>query len=145
MRYKSLALWVPVVLLGMVATVTAGVRVGAQHAAHKTHGTACKLQSLEIDLDGDGRPEQVKIVRADGDAWADVWQNGALRSSTRVGAWRDDAELDAADVNADGRVDLVRRWSTGTQHVAQVWLSNGLAFESGGTTGVVSDTCVAQR
>jgi len=144
MRYKSLALWVPVVLLGMLVTVAGGIKAGAR-AARDTRTTGCKVLALDVDLDGDGRPEQVKIVRVDGDAWADVWQNGQMRSSTRVGAWHADAELDAADVNGDGRVDLVRRWSEGAQHVAQVWLSSGLAFEEGGTSGITSNTCVAQR
>jgi hypothetical protein len=143
MRYK-LVLWVPVVLLAMLAMVVGGIKAGAR-AARDTRTTACKLRALDVDLDGDGRPEQVKIVRVDNDAWADVWQNGQMRSSTRVGPWREDAALDVADVNGDGRADLVRRWSQGTQHIAQVWLSTGLAFEEGGTTGVVSDTCVAQR
>ena len=144
MKYKSLALWAPVVVLGVVATVAGGLHASAR-AAREVRATGCKMQSIDVDLDGDGRPEQVKIVRADGDAWADVWQNGEMRSSTRIGAWHDDAELEAADVNGDGRNDLVRRWSQGSQQLAQVWLSNGLAFEAGATTGYVSNRCVAQR
>jgi hypothetical protein len=144
MRYKSLVLWAPVALLVMTATVVGSVRAGAR-AARDSRTTTCKVRALDVDLDGDGRPEQVKIVRVDGDAWADVWQNGQMRSSTRVGAWHEDAELDAADVNGDGRTDLVRRWTQGERHVAQVWLSSGLAFEEGGTTGIMSNSCVAQR
>jgi hypothetical protein len=113
-------------------------------AARALAPAACKARAFEVDVDGDGRPEQLKLVQANGDTWIDVWHNGALRSSTRLGAWRDDAEIDTVDVNGDGRTDLVRRWHEGKQARAQVWLSDGIAFEDGGS-GVTSPTCIAQR
>ncbi|MCU1281660.1 MAG: hypothetical protein JWM53_5206, partial [bacterium] len=93
--------------------------------------------------DGDGVAESVRLVRVGGDAWADVWTGTMLRSSTRVGAWRDDAALEALDVNGDGKVDVVRRWSEGPEQHAQVWLSDGNAFDAG-WSGVTGNTCVAQ-
>jgi hypothetical protein len=142
MSYKSLLLWVPALLLAALAMVATGLRAGAR-AAREEH-PVCRTRALDVDLDGDGRAEHVNIVRVGNDAWADVWKDGALRSTTRVGAWRDDAELDAFDVNGDGRADLVRRWGEGARHIAQVWLSNGTAFDEG-WTGETSNTCVAQR
>jgi hypothetical protein len=144
MRHRLLLLWVPAALLAMLVLVAVSGMRAAARAAREQRSTACRVRAIDADLDGDGRLEQVKIVRYDGDAWADVWQDGSLRSSTRLGEWRDDAELDAIDVNGDGRMDLVRRWSRGTQHLAQVWLSDGVAFDAG-WTGVTSATCVAQR
>jgi hypothetical protein len=83
-------------------------------------------------------------VRVGDDAWADVWAGTTLRSSTRLGAWRDDAALEALDVNGDGKIDLVRSWGEGPEQQAQVWLSDGNAFDEG-WSGVTGNTCVASR
>ena len=97
-----------------------------------------------MDLDGDGRAEQVKLVRVGDEAWADVWSGASMRSSTRVGAWREDATIEALDLNGDGRADLVRRWSEGPEQHAQFWISDGNAFDEG-WSGITANHCVAQR
>jgi hypothetical protein len=61
-----------------------------------------------------------------------------------VGAWRDDAAIEALDVNGDGKIDIVRRWTEGSTQHAQVWLSDGRAFDEG-WSGVTGSTCVAQN
>jgi hypothetical protein len=143
MRSKALLLWVPAVIVALMAVVEGQMHSSAR-AARNSELAACKARSFEVDVDGDGRPEQLRLVQANGDTWIDVWHNGALRSSTRLGAWHDDAEIDTIDVNGDGRTDLVRRWNEGAEARAQVWLSDGVAFEDGGS-GVTAPTCVAQR
>jgi hypothetical protein len=97
-----------------------------------------------MDVAGTGAPATVRVTRVDGDAWADVYVDGNIRSTTRIGAWRDDATLEALDVNGDGRADLVRHYQVDGKPVAQVWLSNGSAFDEG-WTGAAQVTCVAQR
>ena len=83
------------------------------------------------------------MVRVGDEAWADVWAGAAMRSSTRLGAWHDDATLEALDVNGDGKIDVVRRWAEGPEQHAEVWLSDGLAFDVG-WSGVIGETCLAQ-
>jgi len=144
MRSKAMLLWVPAVLMGMMAVVEARMQASRAHVGRVHEGTVCSARLFDIDVDGDGRPEQLRVVRASNDTWVDVWHNGMLRSSTRLGTWRADAEIDTVDVNGDGRTDLVRRWHEGGETRAQVWLSDGAAFEDAGST-VSSPTRVAQR
>jgi hypothetical protein len=142
---KSSLVWVPVALLAVSAMVEGSMHARAARQAKPVVATAsCHARQLEIDLAGDGRTEQVMLTRIGDESWADVYFAGELRSSTRVGAWHDDAALEAIDVNGDGRTDLVRRWSEGSQEHAQVWLSNGGAFEEG-WSGISNATCVASR
>jgi len=148
LRTKTLLLWIPAAVVAMVAVAEGGMHVGATRAVRhgKTHAAAaatCRARHVAADLDGDGTPETVRMVRVGNDAWADVWAGTTLRSSTRIGAWHDDAALEALDVNDDGKVDVVRRWSEGPELHAQVWLSDGAAFDEG-WSGVTGNTCVAQ-
>ena len=148
LRTKTLLLWIPAAVVAMVAVAEGGMHVGATRAVRhgKTHAAAaatCRARHVAADLDGDGTPETVRMVRVGNDAWADVWAGTTLRSSTRIGAWHDDAALEALDVNGDGKVDVVRRWSEGPELHAQVWLSDGAAFDEG-WSGVTGNTCVAQ-
>lgn len=145
LRTKALLWWIPAAAVAMIAVAEGGMHVGAARAARHVDGpAACPTRQLAVDLDGDGTPESVRIVRVGDDAWADVWTGTALRSSTRVGQWRDDAVIEALDVNGDGKIDVVRRWSEGPEQHAQVWLSDGRAFDAG-WGGVTSNTCVAQN
>lgn len=143
MLTKTLLVWVPALLVATVAVVEGGMHTGA-HAARKAPEASCKGRELAVDLDGDGRIETVKLVRVGDEAWVDVWSGPSLRSSTRVGAWRDDAGIEALDVDGDGKIDLVRRWSDAGAERAQVWLSDGLAFQEGGSS-VTRRACIAQR
>jgi hypothetical protein len=144
LRMKSLMWWVAAAVVAVVALTASGVHMGARAAKKSPATAACRARELAVDLDGDGRAETVRLVRVGDDAWADVWSGALMRSSTRVGAWREDAALEALDVNADGKVDLVRRWSEGHEEHAQVWLSDGRAFDEG-WSGITGHTCVAQR
>ena len=140
-------LWsIPAALVATCALVEGGVQMnGARGAAHTQHAAArCGAHEVAIDLDGDGRPETVRLVRVGDDAWADVWSGTTIRSTTRVGAWRDDDGMEALDANGDGKIDLVRRWSEGPEEHAEVWLSDGSAFAQG-WSGVTGRTCIAQR
>ena len=144
LRTKTLLWWIPATVVAMVAVAEGGMHMGATRATRHAHnGAACTSQKLIADLDGDGTPETVRVVRVGNDAWADVWASTMLRSSTRIGAWRNDAAVEAIDVNGDGKIDLVRRWSEGPEEHAQVWLSDGSAYDEG-WSGVTGATCVAQ-
>jgi hypothetical protein len=147
-RTKTLLWWIPATVVAMVAVAEGGMHMGAARATRHSGGHAaaaasCRARQLAVDLDGDGVPESVRLVRVGDDAWADVWAGTTLRSSTRMGAWRSDDALEAIDVNGDGKVDVVRRWSEGPEQHAQVWLSDGSAFDAG-WSGVTSNVCVAQ-
>ena len=146
MRSKALLLWIPAVLVGTMAVVEARMSASRAHVGrvHESQ-VACHARAISADVDGDGRPEQLRVVRAnDDETWVDVWHNGALRSSTRLGTWNRGAEIDPVDVNGDGRIDLVRRWHDASGDRTQVWLSDGSAFEDGGAQ-VAAETRVAQR
>ncbi|MDB4966732.1 MAG: hypothetical protein JWN44_2421 [Myxococcales bacterium] len=146
MRMKTLLWWFPAAIVAIVAVTEGGMQMGARAARRKAPpaSATCLQRQLTVDLDGDGRAELVKLVRVGNDAWADVWSGSALKSSTRVGSWREDAALEAIDVNGDGKIDLVRRWTEGPEQHAQVWLSDGAAFDEG-WSGVTANTCMAQR
>ena len=143
---KSSLIWVPVALLALSAMVEGSMHArAARHAKQPVVATAtCSARQLEVDIAGDGRQEEVILTRIGDESWADVYFRGDLQSSTRVGKWHDDAAIEALDVNGDGRTDLVRRWTEGSQEHAQVWLSDGGAFEAG-WSGISTATCVAQR
>ena len=146
LRMKTLLWWIPATVVAMVAIAEGGMHMGAARATR--HGASasaagCPTRQLSVDVDGDGTLASVRIVRVGDEAWADVWSGTQLVSSTRVGAWRDDAMLEALDVNGDGKIDVVRRWTEGPEQHAQVWLSDGRAFDQG-WSGVTGNTCVAQ-
>lgn len=150
LRTKTLLWWIPATVVAMVAVAEGGMHMTAARATRDGGAAAqhsgpanCRARQVVADLDGDGVPETVRLVRVGDDAWADVYTRTTLRSSTRVGAWRDDATIEALDVNGDGKPDLVRSWAEGPEEYAQVWLTNGTAFDDG-WTGVTGRACVAQ-
>jgi hypothetical protein len=145
-RTKTLLWSIPTIVVALVAVADAGMHMGASRHAHATAPTpsaSCHARQVNADLDGDGTAETVHLVRVGDDAWADVWAGPLLRSSTRLGPWHDDAVLEALDVNGDGKIDVVRRWSEGPAKHAQVWISDGNAFDAG-WAGVTGNACVAQ-
>ena len=149
LRTKTLLWWIPATVVAMVAVAEGAMHMKgrasyqASVSAPATASAGCGARELRADLDGDGVAETVRLTRVGDDAWADVWGDATLRSSTRVGAWRDDAALEALDVNGDGKIDLVRRWSERGEEHASVWLSDGSAYDEG-WSGVTGRTCVAQ-
>ncbi len=149
LRTKTLLWWIPAIVVAMVAVAEGGMHVGKTRGAHRANASAvvasggCATRQLDADIAGNGTLATVRIVRVGDDAWADVWSGTRLLSSTRVGAWRDDAVVEALDVNGDGKLDVVRRWAEGPEQHAQVWLSDGRAFDEG-WSGVTGNTCVAQ-
>lgn len=108
----------------------------------------CQASDVSMDVDGDGRSECVRLVRVAADAWVDVRTvDGGLRSSTRVGAWTTDSQIEAFNVDGDRRMDLVRRWTADGKHMAQAWISDGNAFDAGwiGEDPRVTGRTLAQR
>lgn len=149
LRAKALLWWIPALVVAMIAVAEGGMHMGAARAARRHHAEicagGCATRQVSIDIDGDGMMDTVRMVRVGDDAWADVWSGDSLRSSTRLGQWRDDAAIEALDVNGDGRVDVVYRWSEGPEEHAQVWLSDGANAFDEGWSGVTGATCVASR
>jgi hypothetical protein len=150
LREKALLWWIPALVVAMIAVAEGGMHMGAARAARRHRAPeicagGCATRQVAVDVDGDGMVEQVRMVRVGDDAWADVWSGEALLSSTRLGAWHDDAAIEALDANGDGRVDVVRRWSEGPEEHAQVWLSDGSRAFDEGWAGVTGATCVASR
>jgi hypothetical protein len=129
MKRNVVLWWIPAIAIALLAVAEGAMRVHPRHAAPAKR--ACATKELTMDVAGNGHAATVRLVRIGDDAWADVVVNGDLQSTTRVGAWRDDAALEAIDVNGDGRADLVRRYSDAGKRVAEVWLSDGTAFEQG--------------
>jgi len=87
------------------------------------------------DVDGDGRADLVVIWQnPDGNAWAQVnLSNGvgfpSQDSNASVGGWNPAVLTDnLADVNGDGKTDLVRVYKSGSNANVQVSLSNGRGF-----------------
>lgn len=86
-----------------------------------------------IDVNGDGKADLVQIWDSAGRAKAKVMlSNGtgfpAETSNIEIGAWNDIFLDYFADVNGDGRTDLIRVWKSGEQAMAQVNLSNGTGY-----------------
>jgi hypothetical protein len=149
LREKALLLWIPALAVAMIALAEGGMHMAAARAArHHRAPEICAggaTRQVAVDVDGDGMVEQVRMVRVGDDAWADVWSGESLLSSTRLGAWHDDAAIEALDANGDGKIDVVRRWSEGPEEHAQVWLSDGSRAFDEGWSGVTGATCVASR
>jgi hypothetical protein len=108
----------------------------------------CAGGDIAADVNGDGHADCVRLTRVGQDAWVDVrTTDGQLRSTTRVGQWTADTELEAFNADGDARMDLVRRWQTNGTHWAQVWLSDGAAYQaswSGEDPRVTTRTLVAR-
>ena len=114
--------------LGLLAL---GWPLFASGPAQPAAAPRCAAGDVTMDVNGDGHDDCVRLVRVGQDAWADVRTvDGQLRSSTRLGEWTADTELEAFNADGDQRMDLVRRWQSNGTHWAQVWLSDGAAFQA---------------
>ena len=126
-------------LVGGLRTVLASVLALAPLAAqHRGLDAASRATGeLAIDVDGDGRADWVRWTRHDDSFWLDVALAApggpqdafALRSTTRVAPAAEGScwSVSAADLNGDGRMDVVVRDARG--HTT-AWVSDGLAFEA---------------
>jgi hypothetical protein len=121
--------WVRTALASVLALAPLAAEHGGPDAALRATG------ELAIDVDGDGRADRVRWTRQDDAFWLDVSLAGAgdaqdtftLRSTTRVAAAGSGLSVSAADINRDGRMDLLVRDARGR---TTTWFSDGLAFEA---------------
>jgi hypothetical protein len=140
MKRNVVLWWIPAIAIALLALAEGAVHTRPHQAARPL----CATRELVMDVAGDGHAAKVQLTRVGDDAWADVLVDGNLQSTTRIGAWRDDSSLEAIDVNADGRADLVRRYDDNGKRVAEVWISDGTAFAPG-WRGPSETVCIAQR
>jgi hypothetical protein len=87
------------------------------------------------DVNGDGKTDLVRILPSGTNAVAEVWLANAdgtgfsEASADVVGGWNGSNDsYQLADVNGDGKADLVILWPDGSNTSAQVSLSNGTSF-----------------
>jgi RHS repeat-associated protein len=132
-------------------TVTAGTALPAQTMSYNAGGAGFPSRSwnssiggwstswryLSGDVDDDGRTDQVTIWQGpDGTAWAQVRKSDgsgfpSVSFNATVGGWNTAWYHYIADVNGDGRADLVRIWQGPDGGAwAQVNPSNGSGFPS---------------
>jgi hypothetical protein len=135
---RAVLWWIPAIAVATLALAEGTMRSRAP-LAHPPCAT-----ELTMDVGGNGGLANVVLERVGDDAWVDVLIGGDIVSTTRVGAWRDGASLEAVDADGDGKMDLVRRYSDHGRPVADVWISDGQAFEQG-WQGASEARCVAQR
>jgi hypothetical protein len=126
---SKLSGWARTALASVFALAPLAAQHGGQDAALRATG------ELAIDVDGDGRADRVRWKRRGDDFWLDVSLAGApeaqapfaLRSTTRVADGGSGLSVSAADLNRDGRMDLLVRDEHGR---TTAWFSDGLAFEA---------------
>lgn len=104
------------------------------------------LQNFVADVNGDGRPDLIRIWnnQATGSAQADVLlSNGTEAGATfigvsngSIGSWVTGARYYVADVNGDGRADIVKIWNNSGTAYAHVWLSQGTTFALSSSTPI---------
>ena len=89
-----------------------------------------------MDINGDGKTDLLarnddgtfQVNLSDGTQWN--WNNEFSTTLSTANGWTNDNQLFTADVNGDGKTDMLARQSDGTW---EVWLSNGTALTSSGS------------
>jgi hypothetical protein len=95
------------------------------------------IGELSIDVDGDGCADTVRWARHEDAVWLDVTlavaapDRFAPRSTTRIAPAAAGVSVSAADLDGDGRMDVLVRDRGG--HTT-AWISDGLAFEARGAS-----------
>ncbi|HZM78956.1 MAG TPA: RHS repeat-associated core domain-containing protein [Candidatus Limnocylindrales bacterium] len=95
-------------------------------------GWATSIMDYLVDVNGDSRADLVRIWN-NGDAFAQVnLSNGAGFPAQffngPVGGWNSSFYNHFADLNGDGKADLIRIWNNGGTAWAQVSLSTGVGY-----------------
>ncbi|MBB5020475.1 YD repeat-containing protein, partial [Chitinivorax tropicus] len=94
------------------------------------------LQTLTLDNNADGRQDVARTFKYNSELWVGINQRtvGGLNnySEMKLDAWNETSRFFAADVNGDGKQDLIQVY-TGADSNTHVrhWVSNGLLFTSG--------------
>ncbi|WP_133166876.1 DUF6531 domain-containing protein, partial [Solimicrobium silvestre] len=103
-------------------------------------------QFFAADVDGNGRSDLVQIwENAQEQAVSSVWYSNVQGSGyvqgadTVLGTWQPGATYQLADVNGDGRADIVASWTaTNGSTMVSTWYSTGIGFSQ--TTNWSADT-----
>jgi hypothetical protein len=108
---------------------------GFSQVSNASIGTySSAILQYPMDINGDGKTDLVRIWQNGTSAYASVWLSTGTGftqvSNAAVGTWCSCIQdFYTADVNGDGKNDLVRLWQNGTQEYAAVWLSTGTGFK----------------
>ncbi|WP_017454496.1 FG-GAP-like repeat-containing protein, partial [Herbaspirillum rubrisubalbicans] len=97
--------------------------------------SAANHNILIADMDGDGRPDIVDVFNDNNLASIDVHLNNGSsfqgsRWKTQIGGFSQDQKWYAADVNGDGRADLINVFAENGNLSVDVHVNNGSGFDS---------------
>lgn len=102
-----------------------------------SHDVALSLGSgahnFAIDIDGDGKTDMLEIDATLGVAWRRTWisdGSGFIETSDELGmSGSTNARFLPADVDGDGKVDVIELYPAGLTWGRRTWISNGTGFD----------------